>query len=99
MALHLAFDQIELVYLTDCALAVAHNLPITFHGAQAAVKQILFMRLNLQLTAQIFFINRHPFFRQQLQDKLPARQGVIVLFALTLYKRIELANIFFLIFH
>jgi hypothetical protein len=51
MALYLAPDQIELVHHTNGALAVAHDLSIAFHGAQAAQEQLFLMVFDLQQAA------------------------------------------------
>ncbi|TXT23688.1 MAG: hypothetical protein FD134_2005, partial [Gallionellaceae bacterium] len=40
MPLHLALDEIQLVHHANRLLAVAHDLAVALHGAQAARKQL-----------------------------------------------------------
>ena len=47
MALHLALDQIELFHHADIAFAIAHDLPVALHRAQAARKQIFLARVRI----------------------------------------------------
>ena len=48
MALYLALDQIELFHDADIALAIAHDLAVALHRAQAARKQIFLAGFNMQ---------------------------------------------------
>ncbi len=95
MALHLALDQVELVHHADGALAVAHELAVALHGAQAALEQLFLVVLDLQQAAQIVLLDRHALLRQHLQDIFAARQRMFVRFALAFQVRIELHGYFF----
>ncbi len=70
VSLHLALDQIEFVHHADGALAVAHDLAVALHRAQAAQEQFLFIRFNLQHSQQFFIAYRRALFGQYLQDEL-----------------------------
>ena len=98
VALHLTLDQVELVHHADRALAVAHDLAVALHCAQAARKQVFFIRFDVQQFQQFFICNWRTLLGKYLQDEFAAGQRLLVLLAFAFQERVLQTYIFF-IFH
>ncbi len=78
MPLDAPLDQIELRGDQDCALAIAQDLPVAFHGAQTPLERFALGCLDGEPPRELFVGERDAGLRQRLQNELAARNRMLV---------------------
>ena len=84
MTLDTSLDQVGLGRQQVGVAAVAHDLAVALHGAQAAVEEVELVRRDVERSGELGERHRHAALGEKLQHVLAARQRVVVLLGLAL---------------
>lgn len=84
MALHTTGNQVHARHHTQLAIAVLHQLGITKHGLQAALETDFSVFIHLQQGGDLLELHGLAMVVEHFQDQLPAGDGVLVIFGLTI---------------
>ena len=93
MALHPAFDQIEFVDHANRILAIAHDLTVALHRAQAALERLGLMRRDGKQLRHQVHRHRNALLQQDIENMFAAGQRMLVTRSLALEMRITPADI------
>ncbi len=78
MALDAPGDEIELGGDQDCALAIAQDLAVALHRAQALRERVALRRLDREALRELLVAERHAALRERPQNELAARDRMLV---------------------
>ena len=86
---HAPGDQVALINKAKGIAAIAHQLTIAHHGAEATLqRREVVVGGQVQNLGDLGELHRRSMLRQGLEDELPARDGIVVFLGFALLVRV-----------